>query len=278
MAKTQQAIFDDIKAAITAEPLLTNVGTNLSKTSILGLFIWVVSGAMVSIETAFDNFKAEIQTLGAAAQVGNLAWYRAKILAFQYGDNLTFINNIYQYPTIDEDKKIVKRCSIDEANDLTVGGVLRIKVAKLNGANLIELAQAEREALASYINKVKFAGTHYQLFSNNGDVLKIGFSIYFDPIIPLSIVKENVELAITNYVANLPFNGKLVITLLIDEIQKVVGVKDAVLISAASKFSAGDAYENFTRLKVAGGGYFRISTTTNETLNDLNQYFANDAF
>ncbi|MBL7813401.1 MAG: hypothetical protein JNL70_00245 [Saprospiraceae bacterium] len=274
MARTQQAVFDAIKASITAEPLLVNVGTNLSKTSILGLFVWLVAGAIVVVETGFDAFKLEVQALGAAAQVGNLAWYRAKILAFQYGDNLTFINNIYQYATIDATKQIIKRCSIEETSDLQIGGVMRIKVAKLDGTNLVELTTPEKNALTSYINKVRFAGAHYQLFSNNGDILKVSFQVYYDPIIPLSTVKTNVEKAITDYVANLPFNGKLVISLLTDQIQLVEGVTDVVFVSAASKFSAGDAYESFTRFKVAGGGYFRISTTSTETLNDTIQYIA----
>jgi len=273
MARTQTEIFNSLLAAKTAETTL-NTFTSTSATALWRLMLWVCAGGIYALELLFDVFKTEVDTKAAAAQVGNAAWYRNKILAFQFGDALTFSNNVYTYAVLDTTKQIIKRCAVNEAVDLTVGGILTVKVAKLSGTNLVELTTPEKDALASYLKKIRFAGTKFQIFSNNGDVLKIAFQIYFDPIIPLTTIKTNVEAAINNYIANLPFNGELLISKLTDEIQKVESVVDVVFVSAASKFSAGDAYESFTRTKIGGGGYFKISTATGETLNDLLNYTA----
>ena len=273
MARTQTEIYNSLLAQKAAETTL-NVFNSTSATALWRLILWVCAAGITALELVFDAFKIEVNTKAAAAQVGNAAWYRNRIFDFQYGDNLVFQSGIYRYATIDETKKIVKRCAVDEAVDLTIGGVLRVKVAKESSGNLTELTSPEKDALASYIKKIRFAGTKFQIFSNNGDVLKVSFQVYFDPIIPLTTVKTNVETAVTNYVANLPFNGELLISKLTDEIQKIDGVVDVVFVTAASKFSTGDAYETFTRTKIAGGGYFHISTTTGETLNDLITYIA----
>ncbi len=273
MARTQEEIYSIMLAVKNTETSL-NIFNSISNTAIWRLMLWICAGGIHYLEILLDVFKSEVDAKVAAAQVANTAWYRLKILDFQFGDSLVFANNVYSYATIDDNKKIIKRCAVNEAIDLTVGGVLTVKVAKLSGTNLVELTTPEKDALASYIKKIRIAGTHFQILSNNGDILKISYSIYFDPIIPLTTVKENVEIAINNYISNLPFNGELLISKLTDEIQKIKGVVDVVFVEAASKFSFNDAYQTFTRTKIAGGGYFKISTATGETLSDLINYIA----
>ena len=138
MARTQQQIFDSMLAVKDTEPSLSTLNST-SATAIWRLILWVCAGGIYALELLFDAFKIEIDTKAAAAQIGNAAWYRNQILAFQFGDDLTFANGIYAYATLDESKKIVKRCAVDEAVDLTVGGVLRVKVAKASGANVVQL-------------------------------------------------------------------------------------------------------------------------------------------
>jgi hypothetical protein len=271
MARTQQEIFDKMLLDKANEPSLSTLNST-SATAIWRLILWVCAGGIYALELLLDAFKIEINTKVAEAQIGNASWYRNKILAFQFGDNLIFSNGIYAYPTLDDVKKIIKRCAVDEAVDLLVGGVLRVKVAKLDGATLTQLTVTELSALAAYIKKIRFAGTKFQLFSNNGDLLKIAYQIYFDPIIPQATIKANVEIVIKNYISNLPFNGELMVSKLTDELQKIEGVIDVVFLNAASKYAVGDGYGPFTRVKIAVGGYFQISTQAGETLNDLIQY------
>jgi hypothetical protein len=244
------------------------LAANPSKTSISRLIAWVVAGAVVVLETIFDAFKIEVDVKAAAAQVGNALWYQRQILAFQYGDSLVYANDVYKYATIDTTKKIVKRCAIEERGDSSI----RIKVAKMNGTTLTALDNTEITALISYVQKVRFAGTRFQVFSNNGDVLVLGMMVYYDPIRPLSILQPLVEAAINGYIQNLDFNGELLLSKITDAVQAIDGVDDVVLHGAQSKFSANDAYTPISRKRIAVGGYFKISTASGETLADTVEY------
>jgi hypothetical protein len=154
-----------------------------------------------------------------------------------------------------------------------IGGVLNVKVAKTSGG-LVALTLMEQAALNSYLQKVKFAGTKYKLISTSGDILRIGFSIYYDPIIPIDILRPLAIEAIENYVKNLPFDGILNVTRLIDVVQSIEGVKDCVFISAATKPNIGANYSTFTRENNPFGGYYNISSVTGEQLVDTLQFIA----
>jgi hypothetical protein len=271
MARTQQEIYDSIKTEMTANVLTLPLVANMSKTNLTGLLAWIVAGVMVSLEIIFDAFKVEVDDNVKAAQVGNSLWYKNRVLEFQLGDVLTLVNSKYIYNPLDITKRIIARCAVEERNDST----LRIKVAKLNGTTLQALNIAELNALISYIKKIRFAGVRFQVMSNNGDILKVYFQIYYDPIIDPALIKTNVEKAINDYILNLPFNGELQLSSLTDEVQKVVGVTDVVLVSAASKFAVSDAFETINRKVIAIGGYFKISTILGETLDDTITYIAN---
>jgi hypothetical protein len=274
MARTRQEIYDSLEAELVANPTLAPLAANVSKTAIWRLLLWVFAYGANIVEVLFDAFIVEVENKGKAAKVGNAQWYQVRILEFQYGDNLAYQNGIYQYVVLDETKKIVSHCSVVSGFDPLVGGVLNIKIAKQDGENLTGLDLDEMAALRSYINKVRFAGTKFKLVSTTGDILKIGFHVYFDPIIPLALLKTNVETVIANYVKNLPFDGIFNITKLIDLVQAVDGVKDCVFINAASKPYSGASYTAITRESNPYGGYYTISAMVGETLSDTLQYTA----
>lgn len=273
MARTQTDIFNTMLTAKAAEPSLSGL-TSQTTTAIWRLIMWVCAGAIALFEGLHDAFKVSVQNQLYSQQVGNLYWYQQQILNFQFGDNLSFIGGKYRYETLDNTKKIVVRCAILEENDPSVGAILKVKVAKASGTDLTGLTNTELTALGSYLSKIRFAGARFQLFTNNGDILRLALKVYYDPIVPLATVKTNVENAVNDHIKNLSFNGELAIIKLTDDLQKIDGVTDVEFISAASKFSAGDAYQSFTRVKVAGGGYFKISTASGETLADTISYEA----
>ncbi len=265
MARTQVEIFGQItNRIIETMPQLSNP----SKTAIWRLIAWVIANAIHSLELIFDSFRLEIDETVVGAQVGNAAWYRNQVLLFQYGDEMSFIGTKYMYASIDAEKMIVKKCAIEERND----GSIRIKVAKDMNGNLASLNTDEVNALISYVKKIRFAGVRFQIFTNNGDILKIFATVYYDAIVPVAIVKRNVDATIKAYIQNLPFNGQLQLSLLVDAIQQLKGVSDIVITSAASKFSNQDSYINIERTVVAIGGYFNISTASGETLDDTITY------
>ena len=271
MARDKTEIYQQMVDETGAEPLLNSWYQNPSKTAIWRLWLWVVASGVYLLELIFDQFKTDVDTLAKAAQVGNAPWYRSRIFEFQYTDSLVLVGDKYQYTAIDETKKIVKRCAIEEKTN----GKLRVKVAKLTGQNLVALDNSETQALISYLKKVRFAGVLFEIFSNNGDQLKINFQIYFDPIKPQSIIQPLAEKTIKDFVSNLPFDGELVVTKLIDDLQKIEGINDVIFTGGASRFSVLDAYQPIVRAVVAVGGYFTISTQSGETLADTITYINN---
>jgi hypothetical protein len=273
MARTTQEIYDGLVVELVANPTLAPLAANPSKTAIWRLLLWVFAFGANLLEVLFDTFVVEVEGKGLAAKVGNAQWYQSRILEFQYGDNLVYQNGIYHYPTLDDTKNIVSHCAVVSGYDPLVGGILNIKIAKTTDS-LTALDAPELAALTSYLNKVKFAGTKFQLISTAGDILKIGFHIYYDPIIPLAILQPHVEATIRNYVKNLPFDGILTITRLIDVLQGIEGVKDCIFESAESKPYNGANYTAFTRENNPFGGYYTISLTTGETLTDTLNYTA----
>ena len=274
MARTIQEIYTTLEGQMALQPTLLPLLSNPSKTAIWRLFLWLFAYGANIVETLFDAFKSEVETKGKAAKVGNAQWYRDRVLEFQMGDNLTFLNGIYQYPTLDASKKIVSNCAITEGFDSLIGGVINIKVARTVSGTLTALDGTQVNALTSYMRKIRFAGTKFKIISTDGDILKIGFDIYYDPILTLATVQTNVKTVIENYIKSLPFDGNLMVTKLIDALQLVEGVNDVKFTSAASKATTGDNYSTFDRIKNPVGGYFKISTSNLETLNDTINYIS----
>jgi hypothetical protein len=268
MAKTREKWFDELLIRAKSEPNLATLTVNDSKTALWRLFLWVFAYGANFIEYIFEAFVTEVETKGAAAKVGNAQWYQTRVLEFQYGDPLVYQNEIYQYATLDPAKRIVTNCAVKEGFDQLIGGVLDIKVAQTVNGNTTALDAPQIAALTSYVDKVRFAGTKFKLISTSGDVLKISFNIYYDPIVTLAVVKNAAKTTIDSHVKNLPFDGVLNVTKLIDDLQKIGGVKDVVFLSGATKTSVGGSYASFTRVVSAFGGYFNLETASGETLDD----------
>lgn len=224
-----------------------------SKVSIWRLFVYLIALAHHTQQFLWDLFKVEIEAIVANAPTGTLPWYQLQVLKFQYGDSLTFFNEKYIYPTIDESKQIVKLCAVEDRAD----GVVVIKVASLSNNLPTPLSTIEKTALEAYVSKIRFAGTKFSIVSTPPDLLKFLGTIFYDPTIPLSTVQQNVETAIDLYLKNLPFNGVFKINALIDVIQAVQGVTDVTVGSIEAKYGAL-AYSPITRTYTAQAGYISI--------------------
>lgn len=236
---------------------LDNFGQDLNndrKVAVWRIFAYLVALAIWTHELLWDQFKVELQEIVDAAPTGTVEWYQQQTLAYQYGYNLTYQNNKYVYSITDPSSQIVKLCAVTER----VGSTLIIKVANLDASDLpLPLTTIEQNALFGYLQKIKFAGTRIAVISDDADLLKIIGEIYYDPIIPLPDLRINVEAAIVDYIRNLPFNGVFKITGLIDTIQAVEGVTDAVLPTIETKYGALP-YVAVNRIYTANAGHLDI--------------------
>lgn len=208
------------------QTLLADLTTN-SKVASWRLDLWIMAFCAWIIASAFDQFVIEVDTKVNAAAPGTTQWLQKKLLEFQIGYELTFVNDVPTYSTIDLSARIVAQAAVVE-NAL---GLVICKLAKDDGSgNLIALDAPELAAVDSYIRQIKCAGTIHLSISLNADLIKLtGAEVKYDAILGLSVIQINVVAAVIGYLKNLPFNGKVNINKLMDAIQTVPGVVGVVL-------------------------------------------------
>ena len=278
MARTIQQIYDAIileKETFSSldglspsgdnySTLLSNI-TSSSKVAFWRLFCYIHAVAIYIHEIYFDKHKQEIENIVATVPTGTPAWYKKKVFDFQYGDPLVFNSEIYQftYQTIDNLKKIVTKCAIQDSPF----GVVLIKVAKGPDGALLPLTTFETLALQSYINDIKFAGSRVSISSVDGDLLNINYDIYYDPLIPIDVLQNSIQTAVEYYLNNtLPFNGTLNLNKLTDAIQAVTGVIDSVVIEVLNTPFAG-ATIVVDREVLPASGWFKLQNPISSSCN-----------
>jgi len=249
-----------LQPSIDSSQTLLNDLTSTSKVAIWRLTFWVTSFLIWWHEKLFDLHKEEIETRAAELITGTALWYRDQSFVFQHGDVITWNGNKFTYPVITASNRIIKRAAVIE-----VGGQVRIKVAKLDGAGLpIPLTASEKTSFEGYIQKIKFAGTNVAIISKSADLLKLSVKVYYDPLV-LDLNGElisspgtkPVEDSITSHIASLPFNGKLNLALLTDAIQLSAGVVTPFITSAEAKYDV-HPYSPIQDKYTAEAGHMKI--------------------
>ena len=228
-----------------------------SKVSVYRLMIYIFSFFSKTIHELFESFKIYIEEVFAKNQHGTLLWWIKEIKAFQFGDMLVFTDGIFKYENIDEAKQIVKRVALE-----TLNFVLVFKVATEDGSgNLIPLDTAQKNALQSYINKIKFPGTYTSVISANADDLKINLRMYYNAEVSEAELDTLIEEATNSYIKNIVFNGSFNITELTDKLQKVKAIVNPIVKESFVKAS-GTPASNYVLIEdyyKADAGYFTIS-------------------
>ena len=121
------------------------------------------------------------------------------------------------------------------------------------------LTSSELDGVVDYIAEIRPAGTRITVQSLAADLVKLQINVYYNANRSLPIVKTEVEAAITNYLANIQFDGTLYINKLIDAVQAVKGVQnEQVEVVTAAVKGSGDPYVGFASKYQAKSGYFKI--------------------
>lgn len=253
MARTIEEIKQQIldQKAATAE---LNELDSVSNTAIWRLWVFVQAQIIYYFEVLQDAFRADVQAIIDINQYGTLDWWFNQVKAYQHGDLLLFINNVFKYPAVDPEKQIIKYCSITDN-----AGRVQVKAAKQIGNEPVVLTSDELNGLVDYVNQIRPAGTQVTVQSLAADLVKLNLNVYYNANGDINIIRPAVELAITNYLANIQFDGILYINRLIDAIQAVPGiVQDQVEVLEAAVKGSGDPYVSFTSRYPAKSGYFKI--------------------
>lgn len=281
MARTVEEIQDYIIAAKEAEPELAEASSESRRAKWL-LWTYVFAQAQNLLEQEVDAKKLDIEAQVRATPSANPYWLQAQMFLFQYSATTTQTIQLntttfaYEYPVVDEDLRIITRCSVSTGLDK----VVYIKVAK--GDTPAALSAPELSAAQSYIDTIAPASITYTVQSTAGDKLYLEGSIYYQGQYAASI-EEDVEAAINDYMGSIPFDGVLKIVDLQTAIRAVEGVNDVVLVNAAAR-ADGTVFASKTFIIQSNtllesqwqtqAGYIIEETTAGETFADKLTYVA----
>ncbi len=208
MARTIAEIQNEILIEKGKQPSLN--GLTESKTAIWKLWTNIVA-------TAIWVHEKIVEKNALISRPHTLNWYREQALNFHYGkplgqdssNGMTLIwkDGSYQFDTTNltedeiEQSKIIKHCAVSEIDLGTVlepnkkpeeifsdyfhnkVGVVFIKVATVKGDKISRIdVPNELFAFKEYIAKIKDAGNHVFITSDQGDILKLHLNVYIDPL------------------------------------------------------------------------------------------------
>jgi hypothetical protein len=243
MARSIEEIYQNIIAAKEAENDLNSL-TSTSRRAIWRLWAYIVATAQATFEQLMGLEKDNVQAIVDAAPAGNAAWVQAQMFNFQYDATTPQIVQLntstfaYYYPTVNSTMQIITRCSVNRQ----IYNVVQIKVAK--GTTPEALTSLEKAAAQSYIDTIGNVNANYQVISLDPDRLYVAAQVYYQGQYS-AVIEANVIAAIEAYMANLTFNGVILVSDLETVIRGVAGVNDVVLNNVGARADATIADERY---------------------------------
>lgn len=274
MARSITEIQNEIFANISANENLLVINS-ISASATFRRFVFVVAFSIWLLESLFDTHDLEVTTKLANQKSGRLSWYKTMALQFQYGFDLVtdkdyFVNGTATQEEI-ETSKIIKYAAVDESD---VEKRVIIKIAGETDGFLSPITPEQKQSFEAYIKEIKWAGTNTTVINYLPDRLYLNIQIKRDALVldntGMSIQNANhpVNEAIQEFMKELPFDGDLRLSALVDKMQKVPGVLDATLVSAESSWINPELNgygipQPIYISKVAESGYYEVVTFDN---------------
>jgi len=268
--------IDQLKQQILSEKTNQESLAGLTSTSKVGIFnIWayVIAFCTWSVYKAWDIFTVEMDDKIRNQKLYSLLWFRNSALEYRHGHPLNdatgeYLGEGYTDQEI-QDAMIVARAAVIEI-EINNRKPLFIKMAKEENGTLVKLNDAEQDGVRNYFSRIKPAGTKIITFSDNPDELKLAVKFFYDPL----ILDENgvridgrdntpVQKAISDYLANLKFNGEFILAELVDILQNIEGCADreVYINSASANYLDPATYQPIESSYIANSGYMEIAKT-----------------
>ena len=274
-SRTTKEIYDSMVNIKNADSNLSELNST-SATALWSLFLYVVAAGISFFEQVQDLFYDDLIYQKSTTPVYTFQWWQDRLINYyQFSSSdpnigIVKVNdnfNIY-YETLDESARIVKFCSVTQ---LSGNRQVTIKVAKDDGfGNPEVLTNDEITSAASYVTAVKSAGLLISTVSFPADKLFFDIDIYFDGQYVKSTTKDNVNNAIIVFLSQLPFNGSVMLSAVVDAIQQVEGVVDVVINTAEIQPDGQTAPLPFKRIAYTKAGYANYNPA-NSIINMINQ-------
>lgn len=240
-----------------------------SRVSLESLLLYIVAFAQWTLEKLFDTHTQEVEEYISTMKPHTLRWYVEKSKAFLYGLPLVDGTDTYNTKGYTDDQLAIKRI-ISFAACTEHNATLYLKVAK-EGPE--PLSDEEKSAFVAYLHEIKDAGVRIDVISKESDYLKLNMVIYYNPLLINSNGESKadgtkvVEVAIKNYIENIPFNGEFRKNELVDAIQLVEGVVMVEFVSAEhSETGAAGSYLEVVPFCKPTSGYFKFSNADIENV------------
>jgi hypothetical protein len=250
------------------------LSTKLSSPSLYAVFrnfTYIIAVSIWIFEGLFDQHRTEVDNKILNQKSGRLSWYRTMALQFQFGFALVpdkdYFNNGNATAEQIAASKIIKYAAVNEA---TESSRVILKIAgEVNGILVPFTDPVEVDAITHYVNEFRIAGVVVTIVNYAADQLYLNLQIKRDALLidanGLSIANANypVNDAIAQFMKELPFNGELRLSALVDKLQLIPGVIDATILSAQTAWinpqtnGYGTPQPIFIS-KVAESGYFKV--------------------
>ncbi len=225
MAQTIAYWQNKMLAAIAADTTLSTMNSP-SQVAVFRLFTFIFATCVNLFEQVLDIFKTEVEEIATEAVPGTDSWVQNEVLKFQYSSTTAQVVQLVDfapfYPIVDTLLQIITRCSVKTLPNKVVA----VKVAKSEPP--APLSAPELASLIAYLDAINFSGVQPDVISLDADKLNLVAEIYYNGAYS-PVISANVIAAINTFLADLPFDGILRVSKLIDAIQSVEGVTDVVI-------------------------------------------------
>lgn len=252
MARTTKEIQEAIHADLTA----SRPDLSTSKTAEWRLWTWVVATAIALFEIILDQFRREIDAAADKITPGTVRWYVEQCRRFQNGHELLFDTDTAQlyYAQDDPAARIIDVVAVTEG-----AGVLSIKVAKMDGGKVVPLTADELRNFTGYVESVKFAGAQITTVSTAADRMRYTMEVFYDPVVPLTTVRERVTAALDAFRTGRDFDARFYRQKFIAAIMAVDGVVTVDLKTIERKGTSMADYQPVGVAEELEAGYFDYS-------------------
>ena len=273
---TNAFMGNELLAGMYGFAVAASFEATFSLVSLENILFDIIAFSVFVHEQMFDHHKKEVDQIIFEQKSGRLPWYRTMALAFQYGYDLVTDHDYYDNTWLSSEQiataKIVKYAAVGESD--TESRVI-IKIAGEVAGVLTPIEPAQKASFDAYMKEVKYPGK-LTVINYLPDRLYLGIEIKYDALVldnnGMSILNGNspVNDAIAEYMKELPFDGELRLSALIDKLQAVPGVKDATIRLAQTSWidPESNGYGELQNIDVATipvSGYFQVVTYDNIT-------------
>lgn len=253
--------------AICSLKSLTTLKLSTSAVAEWRLWTYVTAGAIHAFEIILDMFRQEIDTLTNKITPGTVRWYAEMCYRFQDKHELLFDEKtaMLYYAKDDEAARIVKIVAISEKQNS-----LLIKAAKVdNTGKIIPLTLEEKYNFTAYIDAIKFAGVQADVISTTEDKIRYRLQVWFDPAMPNTLVRENIEKALNEFKAAQGFDSMIYSQKLVDAVMATSGVITCKLVSLERKGTSDADFKVIDVFSELESGYFEYAGDSTLELNSI---------